>query len=257
MATKNSFLIEFAKIFEKIGETQTENIHQAATLVADAIMADRFAFAFGSGHSFIPTMDVYPRIGSFPGWVPIHELATSYVSSLAGDMGFRQSLFLEKIPGYAKVVLDNYNMDSKDVMVLISNSGCNTMVVEMAEEAQKRGLKTIAITSVVHSTPLKSYAPSGKKLMELTDVVIDTCVPRGDAIVEVPFLRGKVSSASIIASCIVMQSIATATAEIFAERKFMIPIFPYANDKMSPEEVHQMMDDYYAEDARRNRKLYR
>jgi uncharacterized phosphosugar-binding protein len=255
--TTNNFLIEFAKVFEKIGETQTENIHKAATWVADAVMADRFAFAFGSGHSFIPTMDVYPRIGSFPGWVPIHELATAYVSSLTGDMGFRQSLFLEKVPGYARVVLDNYNMEPKDVMVLISNSGCNTMAVEMAEEAHAKGLKTIAITSVVHSTPLKSYAPSGKKLMEVCDLVIDTCVPRGDAIVEVPFLRSKVSSASIIASCIVMQSIATATAEIFAERKFMTPIFPYANDKMSPEEVHKMMDDYYAEDARRNQKLYR
>ena len=255
--TTNNFLIEFAKVFEKIGETQTENIRTAAGWVADAVMADRFAFAFGSGHSFIPTMDVYPRIGSFPGWVPIHELATSYVSSLTGDMGFRQSLFLEKIPGYAKVVLANYNLDPRDVMVLISNSGCNTMVVEMAEEAHARGLKTIAITSVVHSTPLKSYAPSGKKLMEIADLVIDTCVPRGDAIVEVPFLRSKVSSASIIASCIVMQSIATATAETFAERGFMTPIFPYANDKMSPEETRKMMDDYYAEDARRNKKLYR
>jgi hypothetical protein len=54
-----------------------------------------------------------------------------------------------------------------------------------------------------------------------------------------------------------MQSIATATAEIFAERKFITPIFPYANDKMSPEELRKRMDDYYAEDARRNRKLYR
>jgi uncharacterized phosphosugar-binding protein len=108
-------------------------------------------------------------------------------------MGFRQSLFLEKIPGYARVVLENYNMDPKDVMVLISNSGCNANVVEIAEEVHAKGLKTIAITSVVHSTPLKSYAPSGKKLMEVCDLVIDTCVPSGDAIVEVPFLRSKVS----------------------------------------------------------------
>jgi uncharacterized phosphosugar-binding protein len=191
--TTNKFMLKFAKILEKISETQTQNIHKAAAWIAEAIMHDHIVFMFGSGHSAIPTFEVFPRLGSFPGWVPIHELATSYCSSLTGDMGFRQTLFLEKVPGYGKVILDNYVLDPKDVMVLISNSGCNTMAVEMAEEAHAKGLKTIAITSVVHFTPLKSYAPSGKKLMEICDMVIDTCVPSGDAIVEVPFLRSKVS----------------------------------------------------------------
>jgi uncharacterized phosphosugar-binding protein len=73
-----------------------ENLKKAAGWVADAMMADRFAVLFGSGHSAIPTEDVYPRIGSFPGWLPIHELATTYIAKFSGDTGLRQSLFLEK-----------------------------------------------------------------------------------------------------------------------------------------------------------------
>jgi uncharacterized phosphosugar-binding protein len=255
--TTNKFMFEFAKVLEKIGETQSENISKAATWIAEAIMADHNVFMFGSGHSAIPTFEVFPRLGSFPGWVPIHELATSYCSSLSGDLGFRQTLFLEKVPGYAKVILDNYVLDPKDIMVLVSNSGCNANVVEMAEEAYTKGLKTIAVTSVVHSTPLKSYAPSGKKLMEVCDLVLDTCNPRGDALVEVPFLRANVAAGSTLAATYILQSVVAETAEIFAEHKYSIPVIPYPNDKMSAEETRKMMDQFYVENARRCQKIYR
>jgi uncharacterized phosphosugar-binding protein len=255
--TTNKFMLEFAKILEKIDETQTENIHKAATWIAEAIMADHFAFMFGSGHSAMPTMDVYPRIGSFPGWVPIHELATSYCSSVSGDLGLRQTLFLEKVPGYGKVILENYAMDPKDVMVCISNSGCNANVVEIAEEAHAKGLKTIAVTSAFHTAGLKSYAPSGKRLVEVCDLVIDTYIPKGDALVEVPFLDSKVGSGSTLAATYIMQAIVVETAEIFAEHKYKTLLFPYPNDKVSAEETRKKMDQYLAEDARRARKLYR
>ena len=142
------FLSAIRAILDQIETTQAENIGMASTWIAEAIMADRFALLFGSGHSFIPTMDTYPRIGSYPGWLPIHEMATSYIARTSGDVGLRQSLFLEKVEGYGKLVLSNYAVEPRDVMVCISNSGVNTMAVEIAMEAKKMGLKTIAVTSV-------------------------------------------------------------------------------------------------------------
>src|SRR5574342_457143 len=121
--TANKFFQAFSGVFQRIETTQLENIHTAAAWVAEAIMADRFGVLFGSGHSYIPTMDIYPRIGSFPGWLPIHEMATSYIARMSGDIGLRQSLFLEKVEGYGKVVLANYALDERDVMIVFSNSG--------------------------------------------------------------------------------------------------------------------------------------
>lgn len=253
----NKFMTEFGKVIKQIDETQVENVHKAATWVADAIMNEHLVFMFGSGHSAIPTFEVFPRLGGFPGWVPIHELATSYCSSLSGDLGFRQTIFLEKVSGYAKVILDNYNLDPNDVMILVSNSGCNANVVEIAEQCKAKGLKTIAVTSVVHSTPLKSYAPSGNKLIDICDLVLDTCNPRGDALVEVPFLRANVAAGSTLGAIYLLQSVVAETADIFAEHKYSIPILPYPNDKMSAEETRKMTDDYFAENARRTQNIYR
>jgi len=251
------FFAAFNEVLNQIETTQLDNIHTAATWVADAMMADRFGVLFGSGHSFIPTMDTYPRIGSFPGWLPIHELATSYMAQMSGDAGLRQSLFLEKVEGYGKVVLNNYKLDPRDVMIVLSNSGCNTIGVEIAMEAKKMGLKTIGITSVVHSQASTSFHSSGKRLMEVVDLVIDTHVPRGDALVEVPGLPSKVAAASTIAGCIIMQSMAAEVASIFSERGYQTPVFPSHNDKMTHDETAAQIQAMFDEDARRVKNVLR
>lgn len=69
---QNPFLTGISGIIARIAETQEEAIDEAAGLAADAISGDHLVFLFGSGHSFIATMDTYPRIGSYPGWLPIH-----------------------------------------------------------------------------------------------------------------------------------------------------------------------------------------
>ena len=252
-----NFLDAFGQVYQKIRNSQVENIHQAATWVAEAIMADRFAFVFGSGHSFIPSMDVYPRIGSFPGWLPIHELSTSYIARISGDTGLRQSLFLEKVEGFGKLLLENYELTPQDVMISISNSGANTMGVEVALEARKLGLKTIGITSLDHSRKSTSYHSSGKRLFEAVDLVLNNCVPEGDALVDVAGLPARVGAASTIAGCILMQSLASETAAIFSQHGYVLPVFPSHNNKLPAHEtdkIEALVEQFYAEDARRIKK---
>jgi len=258
--TANKFFQAFSEVFQRIETTQVENIHTAATWAAEAMMADRFGVLFGSGHSYIPTMDIYPRIGSFPGWLPIHEMATSYITRMSGDIGLRQSLFLEKVEGYGKVVLANYALDERDVMIVISNSGVNTIGIEIAIEAKKLGLKTVGVTSLAHSQVSKSYHSSGKRLFEVVDLVIDNCVPQGDALVDVTGFPARVASASTIAGCIIIQSLAAETGAILAEHNYIPPVFPSHNTKLSEEETHrveELVEQIYAEDSRRLKQILR
>lgn len=254
------FFNAFRNVFDQIEKTQLSTISKVASWAAETIAADRIVFLFGSGHSFIPTMDTFPRIGSFPGWLPIHELSTSYMANVLGNQGLRQALFIEKVEGFGRVVLENYRLDPRDVMICISNSGVNAMGIDVALTAKEHGLKTVAITSLAHSQSSESRHSSHKRLFEACDIVIDTCVPQGDALVEVAGFPHKVASASTIASSIIMQSIAAETAKVLASRGITMPVYPSHNAKMTPAEekaIEQMADAVLAEHARRINGIYK
>jgi len=256
----SQFFNAFRNVFNQIEESQLETIRRVAKWGADSIAADRLIVLFGSGHSFIATMDTYPRIGSYPGWLPIHELSTSYMTAILGNQALRQALFLEKIEGFGRVVLENYRLDPKDVMIVISNSGVNAMGIDVALGASEQGLKTVAITSLAHSNESKSRHSSGKRLFEVCDEVIDTCVPRGDALVTIPGFPHKVASASTIAACIIMQSLVAEVAQLLDERGIRLPVFPSHNTGMTPEQlaaIEGMVDTWYVEHARRTAGIYK
>lgn len=248
------FLDAFEAVYSRLRSTQMEAIHRASVLAADAIESDRFAVIFGSGHSFIPTMDMFPRIGSYPGWMPIHEMSTSYIPMVLGNQGLRQALYVEKIEGFGRVVMQNYRLDPRDVVFVISNSGVNSMGIDVALAVKEQGVKTVAITSVAHSSANNSRHSSGKRLFEVCDQVIDTCVPPGDALVTVPGFRSKIAPVSTIASCIVMQCLSAETAGILADRGYRTPVLPCINIEISPEqhaEMERMAGEWYDEQARR------
>lgn len=204
-------------VLDRIVETQSDSLDQASKLAASAISANRFAFVFGTGHSFLATYDTFPRIGSYPGWLPIHEFSSSYLASLVGNQGIRQVLFLENLEGFGQVVLENYKTDPNDVMIIVSHSGVHAMSIDIALVAKEQGLKTVAITSVAQSECSKTGHSCGKRLFEICDVVIDTCVPAGDAVLEVPGVPHKVAAISTIVSCFILQSLVAGTAERLAK----------------------------------------
>ena len=248
------------EISQQVESTQMENIQQAATMAADAIEADRFAVMFGTGHSFMPIMDTFPRVGCFPGWLPIYELASTVVPMMSGNQGLRQVLFIEKAEGYGSVVLENYNLTPQDVMFVISNSGTNTAGVEVALGAKARGLKVVAVTSVAHSSESMSRHSSGKRLYELADVVIDSCVPAGDAQVEIPGWISNVGAVSTIIGMTIMQSVSSETASILAGRGLQLPVYPSHTSGQNAVEIAALEDEeerLMAEQSRRMAGIYR
>lgn len=81
--------------------------------------------------------------------------------------------------------------------MISSNSGRNSMPVEMAIELQKRGITTIAFTNLKHSKGVISRHSSGKRLFEVCDYVIDNCGCVGDAFMMLEGVRGKMGSSPI------------------------------------------------------------
>src|SRR5436190_17487535 len=153
-------------------DAQRAALDRAAALCAEAIAADGLVHLFGVGHSRMLCEEMTPRQGCFVGWHTIVELGLTFHNLIVGPNGLRQSLHLEKTLGYAEQILRNFAFGPHDVMIVISTSGIREVIIEMAEGARQRGLKVIAVVSTAHCEQAKPAHPSGRKLMDVSDVVL-------------------------------------------------------------------------------------
>src|SRR5262249_38705085 len=119
---------------------QRAALDRAAELCTEAIAADGLVHLFGCGHSRMMCEEMTPRQGCFVGWHTIVELGLTFHNLIVGPNGLRQSLHLEKTPGYAEQILRNFAFGPKDVLIVISTSGIREVIIEMALGAKERGL---------------------------------------------------------------------------------------------------------------------
>lgn len=180
MNSAQQYISEIKRLIEAVEDTQGESMEAAARLIADALTGGGYVFTFGTGHSHILAEEIFYRAGGLVRVCPILE------DSLMLHRAAAASSQLERVTGLAKVLLDDIDaVRMGGVMLLFSNSGCNTVAVEMAEEAHVRGLKTVCITNLTHAARSRSRHPAGRKLCEVCDVVIDNKGCYGDAAITV------------------------------------------------------------------------
>jgi uncharacterized phosphosugar-binding protein len=133
------YLAIAADILHKIAATQLPVIEQAAEICASTIVNDGLVFCWGGGHSRMSVEEMFPRIGSYPGFYPMVELALTFYTSVVGADGLQQSFFLERQEKYADAILANYEFGPHDSMICFSSTGINGLVIEMALQAKARG----------------------------------------------------------------------------------------------------------------------
>src|SRR6266542_4402372 len=94
-------------VLAAIHERQTPQIEAAGDMLATAIAAGKRAYLFGSGHSVIPVMDVFPRYGSFIGFFPLYDPRLMW-HNVVGPGGARELLWLERREGYIANFLQSF-----------------------------------------------------------------------------------------------------------------------------------------------------
>ena len=237
-------------------EGQTLAIGQAADWFAQTILAGRMVHVFGSGHSRIMVEEMWPRYGSFPGFNPIVELSLTFHNLVVGANGQRQAMFLENVSGLAERILRNFDLSPQDSALVISSSGCNIVPIEMAELFRARGVRVTCLISRRHSEATPSRHPKGLRLSDVSDLVLDTGAPPGDAMVHIKGLATPVSPGSTVGGCMVVNAIKAEVAERLT-RAGMPPKVLSGSAVVGQEKAVELFESAYDEHARRLAELYR
>ena len=217
------FYEEMMKVVDVLEGKEMDNIRKASEVCADTIAQGRVVHVFGSGHSVGFGMELAGRPGSL---VPFHTIVTSDFV-LHGKVSLAEfkdpDNIFERRADIADRLYDLYDIRPQDSFIIISNSGINGVVIDFAIKAKQEGHKVIVVTSWQHTSAEASRHPSGKKLYEMGDVVIDNCGPQGDALIETGKIE-KICSISSITGAFIAQSITTETCRLLSERGVELPL---------------------------------
>jgi uncharacterized phosphosugar-binding protein len=241
---------EARRLLDHIETTQMDAIAEAAAICADTIAAGGLVHLFGSGHSRIPAEEMFPRYGSYPGFHPIVELSMTFHTQIVGSNGQRQAMFIEGVEGLAEVILSNFTFGPDDAFIVFSVSGRSAVPVEIAMGARERGMPLIVVTSVAESMAAPPRHPSGTRLLDQGDVVIDLGTPPGDALVEIEGGEARVGPGSTFVFAAVTNELKVQTAALLVERDALPAVLTSAS-VVGKERSAALFDDAYADHATR------
>ncbi len=235
------YINEVENIISKIKTDCAASIEQTAILFKEALVNNKKIFLFGTGHSHMLCEELFYRAG---GLVQIQPVL---FDDLMLHVSASESTVLERKEGLADELFESYGMTKDDVIIIISNSGRNGVIVDMALLCKEMGLKTISLTNLNHTNASPSRHKSGKRLCEITDVVLDNCGCVGDACISVGGVDGKICATSTVAGALILNSIVARCVEFCAECGYNPPHFCSANVDGGDEINDKLVEKYKKE----------
>lgn len=218
----------------------------AVEMIVRALDAGGIVQAFGTGHSQAFAMEIAGRAG---GLIPTNSIALRDVVLLGGkDPSILvDGAALEREPAIVDDLWKTIQPHPEDVFVIASNSGVNGSVVGMAIAAQEHGHGVIAVTSLEHTARVTSKHPSGARLSEVADVVIDNLAPYGDTTLTVDGGPGEavgVGAVSSMTAAFIAQLLTIAVSERIAAAGAVPPIYLSANIPAGDDHNNRLENQY-------------
>jgi uncharacterized phosphosugar-binding protein len=197
-------------------------VDDVAEAITTAILDGHHVYAFGAGHSIALVNEMYRRAGGLKVVRPIWNDALLSRSD-EETMGK-----LENEVGYYHELTDELQWGPGDLCWVLSNSGRNALVVELAQDAKRRGVAVIALTSRTHSAAVPA-TPGLPKLPDIADYVLDNAGAFGDASLAIPGLAEWVAPTSTIVGAALVQATWAEVAERLVARGHVPEVWGSAN----------------------------
>jgi uncharacterized phosphosugar-binding protein len=210
-------------IIDDMLNEQAAALDAARDALATALANDRLLYVAGSGHSHLIAEEVFYRAGGIAAAQAILD------PELMLHLGAERSTILEREEGRAERVLAGYPVGPGDIVVVASNSGRNAYPIEMALAARARGATTIALTSLRHARRTTSRHSSGKRLFEVTDLVLDNGGEYGDASLPIAGRAARMGPTSTITGVFILNTLLAEAVNQLAETGVEVDVYQSAN----------------------------
>jgi uncharacterized phosphosugar-binding protein len=202
-------------------------IRAAGEFTADRLAAGGRLHHFDTGHT---AREPVRRAGGLVGlhaievaWSLSHPVpAGREAKGLIGDYYYDNEAM-------GRMVAERSHLGSGDVLWLVSNSGKEPFPVALALGAREKGCAVVAVTSLAFSRSLEARHPSGKRLFEVADLVVDTRGPLGDAAVEEPGLGTPICPLSGLLNVAAVWALEAETVEALLRRGIRPAVYRSVN----------------------------
>lgn len=225
-------------LLELVENEEAGKLNEAAEKIAEAIENDGIIHLFGCGHSHILTEEVYYRAG---GLVPIHPIL---FEPLMLHQGAVQSSINERKNDYAAQFMDEQDIRSGDIFVVISTSGRNPVPVDAANIAKAKGAFVIGITSIEYSSSQPSRHTSGDHLFDAVDLVIDNHAPIGDALLSYEKVKVGFAPSSTVVGATILNSVLAESIKKMADNGFEPPVLLSGNIDGADDHNTKLIEKY-------------
>ena len=230
-------------LFRQI-EGESEKIANVAALIADEIQKDHLIHVIGTGgHSNLMPEETLWRAGGLAPMNPMLDCGTNLM------MGAKRSNIVERTPGYGERVFDMYGCKAGEIILICNSYGINSMTIDVALEAKRRGLITVGITSRSFCDVLPpdhvSRHPSGKNLYEIVDYWLDTHVPYGDSITEIDGFEQKVAGTMVLCASYMWNLLLIETCRCLKEMGIDPPVWMSGNAIGGDEKNAALEEKYF------------
>jgi len=220
----NAYFETAIETLRRVAESQAEGIDSAANALVSAVVNDRKIFSFGASHSFMLTEELVYRTG---GLMLVNPIYPHGMNLLVRPL--TQTSRLERVPGLGAEFIKSSPLRTDDVLLIASTSGRNAVAIDLAIAARDMGVKTIGITSMAYSDGVNSRHPSGKKMKDFCEIVIDNGAPYGDACVEISGFPQMVGPLSSVTGCAIVNALVCAVVDKLVKLGKVPPVFISAN----------------------------
>ena len=222
-------------ILDRIVATQQAAFEAACAAVATALAADRLIYVTGTGHSHLIAEEAFYRAGGIAAAQAILD------PDLMLHVSASRSTQFERETGRADQVLSDYDIAPGDVVFVVSNSGRNAYPIEVALNARARGATAIALTSLQHTNRVSSRHPSGKRLFEVSDIVLDNGAGYGDACLPVGRQGLCMGPTSTITGVFIINAVVAEAVDHLAKHDVAVDVYQSANTEGAEAAADQLI----------------
>lgn len=223
---------------EHLAHVEEHNAHvldQLSKELVDVIARDGLIYVAATGHSIALMLETFYRAGGLANVQPLYHPA------LLPLHGGTDSTLLERVSGFAHILVERYDPTSNDIAFIFSNSGINAVPVEIAKELRARGTPIVGVVSMTHlrQAPMRA----DKKLDELADHILDTLVPYGDA--AYPLADGGTTAGlSTLSGVFLWNLLLSMVADRSAAEGIRLPVWTSANVAGGSERTAELRESY-------------